>query len=94
MWKADADASATVPVVAMAGAAILADAAGAFILNGFVRDNAWSWTVGGLIYASTTSGGLTQTKPSGSGDQVQIVGWAKASNIMYFNPSLDVLEIE
>jgi hypothetical protein len=93
MWKADADASTTMPVVGMAVAAIAADAAGDFILRGFVRDDTWNWTVGGLIYASTTAGALTQTAVSASGDQLQIVGWAKSADIMYFNPSYDIVEI-
>lgn len=93
LWKADADASTTMPVVALATTTILADASGEFLLRGFIRDDTWNWTVGGLVYASTTSGALTQTAVSATGDQLQIVGWAPSADILYFNPSYDIVEI-
>lgn len=92
-WKSNADASTTMPVKAMALATINADASGSFLLIGITRDDSWSWTIGGLIYASCTTGALTQTAPSGSGDQVQIVGWALTATIMYFNPSYEMVEV-
>jgi hypothetical protein len=60
---------------------------------GRIRDDSWSWNVGGLIYVSTTTGALTQTAPSGSGEFVQVVGEAEASNIIMFAPSYDAIEI-
>lgn len=53
----------------------------------FVRDDSWAWTVGALLYASTTAGSLTETQPTGTNDVIRIVGYAVASNIIYFNPS-------
>lgn len=93
MWKADADAEATMPVRYMAIATISADASGLFLRSGIVRNAAWNWTVGGLIYADVTAGALTQTAPSGSGDQVQIVGIATHADRMDFNPSPVLVEI-
>ena len=58
-----------------------------------MRDDTWTWTVGGLIYVSTTTGTLTQTAPSGTGDQVQVVGYATHADRMYFNPSLVLVEV-
>lgn len=92
-WKSDADAAATMPVVAMATAAISADASGVFLLMGFYRDDTWNWTIGGFLYASTTAGAMTQTAPSGSGDQVQKVGIALTADIVYFNPDITIVEI-
>lgn len=94
LWKADADASTTMPVVAMAAATILADAAGNFLLRGFVRDDTLTLTVGGLIYASTTAGGQTQTAVSGSGDQLQVLGFATHANRFFFNPNYTLVEIK
>jgi hypothetical protein len=93
LWKADADASTTMPVIGMAIASINSDASGFFLQHGFARDDTWNWTVGGLIYASTTAGGLTQTAPSGSGDQVQVVGVAWTADIMLFSPSMVLVEV-
>jgi hypothetical protein len=93
MWKADADASSTMPVKAMAIESISADSSGKFLMVGFARDDTWAWTVGGLIYADVTAGALTQTAPSGTGDQVQVVGWASHADRMFFNPDYTLVEI-
>jgi len=61
------------------------------LLNGFMRDDSWNWTAGGLIYASTTAGGLTQTAPSGTDDVVKIVGLALTPDIIYFHPEITVV---
>lgn len=96
-WKADADAAATMPVIAMATAAITADASGVFLLLGFVRKDAWAWTIGGLLYADEgtggTIGGMTQTAPAGAGDQVQVIGIAITADIIYLCPCLELVEI-
>ena len=94
LWKADADAAATMPVLFMAAAGINQDEVGPFVMPGsFVRDDSWDWTAGGAVYAGTDAGGLTQTVPDGSGDQVQRVGFAIHAHRMLFAPSLDVLEV-
>lgn len=93
-WKADADAAATMPGAAMALASISADASGLFLKIGFVRDDSWSaLTIGGIVYASTTAGAITQTAPSGSGDQVQELGYAETAVIIWFNPNTTLVEI-
>lgn len=92
-WKADADGTATMPVMALAAETIAADAAGKFLLSGFLYLAAWDWTIGGIIYASVTPGALSQTAPVGSGDQVQVVGVAITADIIHFNPSFELVEI-
>ncbi len=93
MWKADADAAATMPGVAVAVATILADATGKFLLLGYLEKTAWTWTIGGMVYVDVTAGALTQTAPSGSGDQVQIVGFAITADIIFFKPDLTLVEV-
>jgi hypothetical protein len=94
LWKADASAAATMPGLFIAGAAISADASGLVVQPcSFVRDDAWTWTVGGAVYVSLTSGALTQTAPSVSGEQVQKLGIATHADRIYFYPSIDVGEI-
>lgn len=90
--KADADAIATSSSIVMALASISTDATGNFLLQGIVRNDAWNWTVGGLIYLSTTAGALTQTAPSGTDDVIQILGVATHADRMYFNPQLVQVE--
>lgn len=89
--EADASAAATMPCMALA----LEEGTGSkkVLLQGIIRDDSWSWTAGGLLYVSTTAGNLTQTQPSGSGDQVQIIGVALSADVIYFNPCYVLVEI-
>ena len=93
LWKGDANAVATASVVAMSLGTILADASGSFLLMGIARNDAWAWTVGALLYLSGTAGELTETAPSASGDQVQIVGVATHADRIYFKPELVQVEV-
>jgi hypothetical protein len=93
MAKADADAIATSSCIGLAIATISADATGNFLMVGFARDDTWNWTVGGLIYLSTTAGAATQTAPSGTDDVVQVLGVATHADRMWFNPNLTQVEV-
>ena len=91
---ADADATTTMPGLYMALGTITAASSGEWLISGIARDDTWTWTIGpgaaGLIYVSltgTTANTLTQTAPSASGDQVQVVGHALSATSMMFNPS-------
>ena len=92
-WLADADAVGTMPGSAIAMEAKLADETCKVLLLGFFRDDTWNWTVGGFLYVSTTAGSLTQTAPSGSGDQVQVLGIAVTADIIFFNSSCVLVEV-
>ena len=93
MWKGDANSDSTASVVVMALETISADASGSFLLIGIARDDSWAWTVGALLYLSGTAGALTETAPSSSGDQVQILGVATHADRIYFKPELVQVEI-
>lgn len=61
---------------------------------GKIKNTGWSWTVGALLFLSaSTAGGLTETAPSTSGQYVQAVGEAIASDTIMFNPSYDAVKI-
>lgn len=93
MAKGDADAIATAGVTHMALATIATDATGSFAEpNSYIRNDAWNWTVGGLIYLSTTAGAMTQTRPSGTDDVVQVLGVATHADRMKFMPTLAMAE--
>ena len=87
LWKTDADAVGTMPVLAFIGETITADSTGTVMFLGFARDDSWTWTVGGVIYASLTTGGITQSAPSGPSDVVQVLGVATHADRIYFNPT-------
>jgi len=94
LYRADADSSATMPGIFLATETLSANASGQFLRSGYITNTFWSWTVGGLIYASGTVGDFTQTAPSGSGDIVQVVGIAKSATTFDFRPSLNTLEVD
>src|SRR5690606_38362370 len=74
MWKADADAIATSSAVFIATGTIATDAGGIFGVHGYHRDDsAYAFTVGGLVYLSTTAGGITQAPPSATDDVIQVL---------------------
>ena len=99
MWKAVATASATSRCVAMAAEDISADAAGKFLMHGFLRDAASfpSYTIGGALYtpeAEQNSENVPeQTAPDTDGDFVQVIGWAVTADMVFFNPSGDIIEV-
>jgi hypothetical protein len=90
--EADASAIATARVIGIAPAAISDTASGIILLHGFVRDDTWAWTTGGVLYLSETAGAMTHTAPTTSGAFVQAVGIALSPDVVYINPSLDVIE--
>ena len=90
--EADASASATSRVIGIAPAAISDTATGTVLLHGFIRDDTWSWTTGGVLFLSETAGAMTHTAPTTDGAFVQAVGIALEPDVVFINPSLDVIE--
>ncbi|MDP3958170.1 MAG: hypothetical protein Q8Q36_01750 [bacterium] len=93
---ARADVIATSSAIVMAIATIDGSptpTAGNFLMHGFARKDAWTWTPGGLIYLSSATAGLiTQTAPVGTDNVIQILGVATHADRVYFNPSLVQVE--
>ena len=99
MWKAVATAAATSNCVAMAAADIAGDAAGLFLLKGFLADNGTfpAYTIAGTLYTpeAATSGENVpeQAAPDTDGDFVQVLGWAVTANSVYFDPDSTIVEV-
>lgn len=87
----------TMPAMAIALEDIDADASGLFLLIGFIRDHSWdALTIGGLMYADpNTAGDMTQTIGDfdAASDLVQVLGIAVTAEIIWFNPSYEMVEI-
>jgi hypothetical protein len=90
--EADASAYATARVIGIAPAAISDTATGTILLHGFIRDDTWTWTAGSTLYLSETAGAMTHTAPSTDGAFVLVVGVALSPDVVYINPSMDVIE--
>jgi len=56
------------------------------LLNGLIRQDLWTWTPNKTLYASTTSGDMTQIMPSGLNETIQEIGFAVTPTIIMFNP--------
>lgn len=90
--KANANNSSELPCSAMSlGTEI--GAGKKVLLEGFIRNNSWSLTKGKLLYTSKTDGQFTESRPSANGDQVQIIGEAWDTQIIYFKPTLVVVQV-
>ena len=50
-------------------------------------------SVGDVCYLSTTSGRLTTTAPTAAGDIVRVMGYKIGTNLVFFNPSNDWIEL-
>lgn len=88
---ADADAAATMPCQALA----LGSGTGSqtVLLYGYIREDDWNWTPGSVLYVSTTAGSITDTAPAGVGDRVQVIGYSVSADVIFFAPSLDLVEV-
>jgi hypothetical protein len=90
--EADASAIATSRVIGIAPAAISDTATGTILLQGFIRDDTWAWTTGSPLYLSETAGAMTHTAPTTDGAFVVVVGIALSPDVVYINPSIDIIE--
>jgi len=92
IYLSDANDTATFPAFCMALESKGDGVACSVLMQGFVRDDDWTWTVGGIIYLSETAGGMTQTAPSDDGDMIQILGIATHADRVWFCPNLMLIE--
>ena len=98
-YLSDADSAAQMPAKVMAMESILADAVGLLLHIGYYRHDAWTWAwvagEGNLLFAHTTPGAMVQfaAKPGAAGDQVQVVGYVVTEDVVFFNPSMELVEI-
>ena len=99
--KADVIANATA-LAMLIDDEVEADATGHYLLIGFVRNDAWDWSIGEWIYLTltgTTGNTLTQTSPFDADPivedtVVQLLGVANTADTFYFNPQLVQVELK
>lgn len=93
---ANATAVATSFGLVMAAENITASEEGKYLLYGVARNDAWNWSAGPIYLSATGTTGntLTQTAPSGTGNIVQIIGYALSADAIFFNPQLVQVEVK
>jgi hypothetical protein len=88
-WKkADASSSTTMPVKGIALSEVETGESIDILISGSVQHTAWNWTPGTTLYASTTSGEITNVAPPGVDDHIQIIGEAYRANLIVFDPHI------
>lgn len=90
--RADANGSGTYPARGLAMTTQSTGEATSVITSGVVKNGGWSWTVGGIVYLSTTgtsTNTLTQTAPSTTGDSIQVIGEAISATSILLHISPD-----
>lgn len=101
-WRRTCAGSTTFGAGSLVGIAVSGDphvegvlAQGNYRLSsGYISGSEGTFTVGSQVYMHpNTSGSMTTTIPSGSGHVVRVVGQAIKSDMVYFNPSQDFIEI-
>jgi len=90
--NSDASSSSTLPAFAIMCDDGYTDNLQFVLLQGFMLNTSWSWTTGSILYASLTTGELTETKPTSTGDYVQVIGIATSSTTIYFKPDLTYIQ--
>jgi hypothetical protein len=91
LWKADADAAASMPAIGIIVVGGNAEATVTVLTHGTVTDTDWNFgTVGGYLYVSETGGAIEDTLSniSDENDVVQILGIALSADTIFVNPSL------
>ncbi len=90
------DAALTIPATHFCLATIAENSAGLFLTEGEVYSTAdsWAFDVGKSVYLSAATAGLiTKTMPTKvTGNQVQVLGVAKAADKIWWSPSPIVME--
>lgn len=96
IWLTDADSSDnSTGLLVLALADVSASASGVFLTYGYAENSNWSWNESAILYLSTSSGNMTETAPSGSGDIVRIIGYGiDAADTIWFDPDKSWVELE
>ena len=90
--QVDADAEATTK--GLMGVALGTTATAGVLTHGVAYLSHDPGTAGDILYVGTvTSGRLSSTRPSASGDFVRVAGYCLADNKVFFSPSQDWIEI-
>jgi hypothetical protein len=92
-YKSCAASTAYMPGLVIASQKLSASQTGTFYRRGIVTNNSWSWATANFVYASRTTGLMSQTLATISGSQVQVVGIAKTAKILDFDPQLILIEV-
>ena len=81
-----ADADSEPKSTYMLAIALGSNATAGMLLQGFFYKSSHGFTIGAPLYVSNTAGAFSNSRPTGSGDYVRIIGYATSTNYIYFDP--------
>jgi|GEM_PF-6957703 len=64
------------------------------LLNGYIRNDSWNFSVGDSTYVSTTSGELTTSEPTEPEELVRRVGHARSENTLWYSPDNTFIKLK
>lgn len=92
VYKSNANAAATMPVIGIAPVAINSAASGLILMFGIYRnDTLFNWTTGNILYATNSAGALANSTPAGLNYMGQAVAVALSADIVFVNPQLTLV---
>ena len=93
-WKARSNSETTSKgLLSLSTGAINTNSQGTFLQVGYIRNDAWNFTIGSELFIPTISGGPTDVAPSAPGSIIRIVGNAYDTNIVWFCPDQTYIEL-
>jgi len=81
-----ADADSEAKSTYMLAIALGSNATAGMLLQGFFYKSSHGFTIGAPLYVSNTAGAFSNSRPTGTGDYVRIIGYATSANYIYFDP--------
>jgi len=78
----------------MAAIALGSNATAGMLLQGFFYKAGHGFAIGSPLYISNTSGAFSNSRPTGTGDYVRIIGYATSANYIYFDPDKTWVKID
>jgi len=93
-WEQCTAASGTTRIPCAAMALEAGTGSKKILWKGIAKKVGWPWTAGDIIYISTVDGALTNAQPTNTGQIIQAVGVAIASDTIGFDPDLVWAEVE
>ena len=70
----------------MLAIALGSNATQGMLLQGFFYKSSHGFVIGAPLYISNTAGAFSNTRPTGSGDYVRIIGYATSADYIYLDP--------
>ena len=89
-----ADADSEAKSTAMAAIALGGNATSGMLLQGFFYKASHGFAIGSPLYISNTAGAFSNTRPTGTGDYVRIIGYTTSTNFIYFDPDKTWVKID